>query len=768
MGARSRLSCALLVSMCVLPVYMAEEQQAAGVDYSPAASGVLTNFGASASPSPLVSLHGEGADTVPATPPTDYKDAHGDLQKVGDGVDDVVSATIKNEIEMTEVGLRERRKKIKQLKEKLMDGLDATINSKGKAANSSARSADVRGTNSSTLSADAQDTPSLKIEAPLITQTAGKVKASNDALKLAVQELSEMETEINTTEHILLKTKADVTNQKERMDELVEEKQLRDAADELMKKAEELEEGKTLKVDYETGRVTNTVNSVDGAEENVDESEDVGTGSETKSASTPETKSLLNMIKERFVKTKAEEVGGVQDLGTGNTTNDRIDQDMENNSTKVKPDEGVAEAEEVAQSSKNTLSDPENGASFPLSTTVATTQPRIGERPEHLSQLPANKEVKEDSLSVAEAKLAAVSEKKMGQSQVRTKNSHSTGKHTVNSNHLDKTAERVNKAIARAHRARRDHDPALIESETGLIVDMTQLMAAAAVGGVLVWFMRMPVILGFIAGGIFCGPSGFNLVNDIRRLQTLASLGSVFMMFALGVSFPVDKVLRLRGLVVMSTFVGQFGISVMAGYALKACGFAQSWSSAFAVSIGLSISSTSIAVNHINIYMNKKGRIAGEMHKGFGGDNTSTGLHRSIVLGMIACNELISAFILSVPEFIASESASTNDSGVLFVYSYRILWLSCTCVVVFLFIHREQGDLFAHGNSRVVVRIVSPLRNFFSFLYYATAGMALNPQFMIHNIYIICSFALLTSFLKATSFAVALKAFGASKQNAIA
>ena len=82
--------------------------------------------------------------------------------------------------------------------------------------------------------------------------------------------------------------------------------------------------------------------------------------------------------------------------------------------------------------------------------------------------------------------------------------------------------------------------------------------------------------------------------------------------------------------------------------------------------------------------------------------------------------------------------------------------------------HREQGDLFAHGNSRVVVRIVSPLRNFFSFLYYATAGMALNPQFMIHNIYIICSFALLTSFLKATSFAVALKAFGASKQNAIA
>ena len=81
---------------------------------------------------------------------------------------------------------------------------------------------------------------------------------------------------------------------------------------------------------------------------------------------------------------------------------------------------------------------------------------------------------------------------------------------------------------------------------------------------------------------------------------------------------------------------------------------------------------------------------------------------------------------------------------------------------------RGDGEhAFARVDSSVVIGIVMPLRNFFSFLYYATAGMALNPLFMFHNFHIIFSFALLTSVLKAAVFSAALVASGAPRLSAV-
>ena len=44
--------------------------------------------------------------------------------------------------------------------------------------------------------------------------------------------------------------------------------------------------------------------------------------------------------------------------------------------------------------------------------------------------------------------------------------------------------------------------------------------------------------------GMFCGPSGLSLVyqDGIEQVQTLASLGSIFMLFAMGVNFPLKQV----------------------------------------------------------------------------------------------------------------------------------------------------------------------------------------------------------------------------------
>ena len=72
------------------------------------------------------------------------------------------------------------------------------------------------------------------------------------------------------------------------------------------------------------------------------------------------------------------------------------------------------------------------------------------------------------------------------------------------------------------------------------------------------------------------------------------------MLFALGVGFPINEVLRLRKLVITSTFVGQFMIVVVVSQLLQMTTFAPTLTSALVVSSGIALSSTSIVLTHIN------------------------------------------------------------------------------------------------------------------------------------------------------------------------
>ena len=235
---------------------------------------------------------------------------------------------------------------------------------------------------------------------------------------------------------------------------------------------------------------------------------------------------------------------------------------------------------------------------------------------------------------------------------------------------LTTVQKRVKKALENARKARRDRDPALIESESGLIEDLSVLLVASAIGGILSRRFNLPTPLGFIAGGMMCGPSGMNWIKDIRQMQTLASLGSVFMLFALGVSFPINEVLRLRNIVITSTFVGQFLIIVVLSQILQMSTFAHSLTSALVVSGGMALSSTSIVLTHINSMRNdsrndsnSKNTLSSISLKPHGLQRVaSIGLYGNIVLGMVACNEFTSAFFLSIPEVLSnafSKSTST-------------------------------------------------------------------------------------------------------------
>ncbi len=77
------------------------------------------------------------------------------------------------------------------------------------------------------------------------------------------------------------------------------------------------------------------------------------------------------------------------------------------------------------------------------------------------------------------------------------------------------------------------------------------LVGAAVVGGVLAHYLRLPVIVGYLAAGVAIGPYAPGDFGDPDRLELIAEFGVAFLMFALGVQFSLRELAQVRGLAVV-------------------------------------------------------------------------------------------------------------------------------------------------------------------------------------------------------------------------
>jgi CPA2 family monovalent cation:H+ antiporter-2 len=80
-----------------------------------------------------------------------------------------------------------------------------------------------------------------------------------------------------------------------------------------------------------------------------------------------------------------------------------------------------------------------------------------------------------------------------------------------------------------------------------LIQDLAVILVVAGVVGWVCQRMGLSVVVGFLAAGIVVGPytPPFTLVSDIGRVDTLAQIGLVFLMFSIGLKLSLR---RLKGL----------------------------------------------------------------------------------------------------------------------------------------------------------------------------------------------------------------------------
>src|ERR1700735_504059 len=96
-----------------------------------------------------------------------------------------------------------------------------------------------------------------------------------------------------------------------------------------------------------------------------------------------------------------------------------------------------------------------------------------------------------------------------------------------------------------------------MEANPILFRDLTYIFLAAVLGGLVAWRLRLPLILGFILGGIAVSPftPGPHL-SDLHTFEVFAEVGVVLLMFSVGVEFSIPDLMRVKWVALVGTPIG--------------------------------------------------------------------------------------------------------------------------------------------------------------------------------------------------------------------
>jgi K+:H+ antiporter len=132
-----------------------------------------------------------------------------------------------------------------------------------------------------------------------------------------------------------------------------------------------------------------------------------------------------------------------------------------------------------------------------------------------------------------------------------------------------------------------------VEANPILFRDLTYIFLAAVAGGLIAWRLKLPLILGFVVGGIVISPftPGPHL-SDLHTFEVFAEVGVVLLMFSIGVEFSIPDLMRVKWIALGG---GTLGILLSIGLALGTAKL-MGWSMIQGLVVGATISVASTMV----------------------------------------------------------------------------------------------------------------------------------------------------------------------------
>ncbi|HKY02989.1 MAG TPA: cation:proton antiporter [Burkholderiales bacterium] len=286
------------------------------------------------------------------------------------------------------------------------------------------------------------------------------------------------------------------------------------------------------------------------------------------------------------------------------------------------------------------------------------------------------------------------------------------------------------------------------------IQDLAIIMAIAGLVTVLFHRFKQPVVLGYILAGVIIGPHTppFALIQDEETVQILAELGVVFLLFSLGLEFSLRKLARV-GMTAVIAAIAEIVLMVWLGYEI---GRFFGWRPMDSIFLGaiLAISSTTIIVKALDDLKLKKEHFAqvifgvlivedmlaigiiavlssmavsGEVDAGlaFG---TFGMLALFMIVSMVVGILVVPRLLAYVARFHSAEMLLITVLGLLFGFCLLVVKLDYSLALGAFLI----GAIMAEAKElKEIERLIEPLRDMFSAVFFVTIGLLLDPKVML-------------------------------------
>ncbi|MEM9924000.1 MAG: cation:proton antiporter [Cyanobacteria bacterium P01_D01_bin.50] len=299
-----------------------------------------------------------------------------------------------------------------------------------------------------------------------------------------------------------------------------------------------------------------------------------------------------------------------------------------------------------------------------------------------------------------------------------------------------------------------------MQEDFRLIVDLVSVLAVAAGGGLFASLLGLPVLLGYLVGGMVVGPTGFGLIKEFIQVETLAQFGVAFLLFALGVEFSFAELNKVKKI-----SLGGGGLQIILTIAvttLVSVGIGWVDSPIQGVFLGaiLSLSSTAVVLKCL-------------MER----DETDTP-HGQVMLGILVVQDLALGLMLAVLPALDQPAETLGMAVLMALLKIGLFAAGAVAAGIWLIpsllrllAQRESQELFLLGVVALCLGIallteqlglsiemgafvaglmiseveyadqtltyVEPLRDIFASLFFAAIGMLIDPIFLWKNLELI-------------------------------
>jgi len=102
----------------------------------------------------------------------------------------------------------------------------------------------------------------------------------------------------------------------------------------------------------------------------------------------------------------------------------------------------------------------------------------------------------------------------------------------------------------------------------GIAADLSIIVVAGLIGGIIAQQLRQPLILGYILAGVLVGPyTGVIPITEVHNIELLAEIGVALLLFALGLEFSLKELKPVRNIALIGTPI-QILLTVVCGFAI--------------------------------------------------------------------------------------------------------------------------------------------------------------------------------------------------------